>query len=29
VKLTSPKRAVDIVKKEISALSEMYGNQER
>ena len=29
VKLTSPKRAVDIVKEEISALSEMYGNQER
>ena len=26
VKLTSPKRAVDIVKEEISALSEMYGN---
>ena len=29
VKLTSPKRAVDIVKEEISALSEMYGNEER
>lgn len=29
VKLTSPKKAVDIVKEEISALSEMYGNQER
>lgn len=29
VKLTSPKRAVDIVKEKISALSEMYGNQER
>ena len=29
VKLTSPKRAVYIVKEEISALSEMYGNQER
>ena len=29
VKLTSPKRAVDIVKEEVSALSEMYGNQER
>lgn len=26
VKLTSPKRAVDIVKEEISALSEMYGD---
>jgi len=29
VTLPSPEKAVDIVKEEISALSEMYGNQER